>query len=163
MWPRQYIFQGLLCESLTQSCPIHSNSMECSPPGLSTNSPGKNTGVGDHALLQGVFPTQGLNPGFCTAGRFSTAWATREALLLNPYSEKARRRQRINVKGPAPARQGWLKLQEKRAVNTRSEETGFAACVNSQSTAVSQGLSKSVRQPLVFTTEPTWEKVTVKQ
>ena len=26
------------------------------------NSPGKNTGVGCHALLQGVLPTQGLNP-----------------------------------------------------------------------------------------------------
>ena len=25
------------------------------------NSPGKNTGVGSHSLLQGVFPTQGLN------------------------------------------------------------------------------------------------------
>ena len=27
------------------------------------DSPGKNTGVGSHALLQGIFPTQGLNPG----------------------------------------------------------------------------------------------------
>ena len=27
------------------------------------NSPGKNTGVGSHSLLQGFFPTQGLNPG----------------------------------------------------------------------------------------------------
>ena len=27
------------------------------------NSPGKNTGVGSHFLLQGIFPTQGLNPG----------------------------------------------------------------------------------------------------
>ena len=27
------------------------------------NSPGKNTGVGCHALLQGIFPTQGWNPG----------------------------------------------------------------------------------------------------
>ena len=27
------------------------------------NSPGKNTGVGCHALLQGIFPTQELNPG----------------------------------------------------------------------------------------------------
>ena len=26
------------------------------------NSPGKNTGVGCHALLQGIFPTQGSNP-----------------------------------------------------------------------------------------------------
>ena len=27
------------------------------------DSPGKNTGVGCHALLQGIFPAQGLNPG----------------------------------------------------------------------------------------------------
>ena len=27
------------------------------------NFPGKNTGVGYHLLLQGIFPTQGLNPG----------------------------------------------------------------------------------------------------
>ena len=27
------------------------------------NSPGKNTGVGSHVLLQGIFPTQGLNLG----------------------------------------------------------------------------------------------------
>ena len=39
--------------------------MDCSPPGSSVhgNSPGKNTGVSCHALLQGIFPTQGLNPG----------------------------------------------------------------------------------------------------
>ena len=30
---------------------------------LSMDSPGKNTGVGCHFLLQGIFPTQGLNPG----------------------------------------------------------------------------------------------------
>ena len=37
----------------------------CSPHGFSVlgGSPGKNTGVGCHALLQGIFPTQGLNPG----------------------------------------------------------------------------------------------------
>ena len=42
------------------------NPMDCSLPGSSVcgNSPGKNTGVGLHALLQGSFPTQGLNPGF---------------------------------------------------------------------------------------------------
>ena len=27
------------------------------------SSPGKNTGVGSHSLLQGIFPTQGSNPG----------------------------------------------------------------------------------------------------
>ena len=37
----------------------------CSPPGSSVHgdSPGKNTRVGCHALLQGIFPTQGSNPG----------------------------------------------------------------------------------------------------
>ena len=33
-----------------------------SPPGCPWDSPGKNTGVGWHGLLQGIFPTQGLNP-----------------------------------------------------------------------------------------------------
>ena len=33
----------------------------CQAP-LSLDSPGTNTGVGCHALLQGTFPTQGSNP-----------------------------------------------------------------------------------------------------
>ena len=39
--------------------------MDCSLPGSSVHgdSPGKNTGVGCHALLQGIFLTQGSNPG----------------------------------------------------------------------------------------------------
>ena len=39
--------------------------MDCSPPGSSVHgaSPGKNTGAGCHALLQGIFQTQGSNPG----------------------------------------------------------------------------------------------------
>ena len=39
--------------------------MGCSLPGSSVcgDSPGKNTGMSCHALLQGIFPTQGLNPG----------------------------------------------------------------------------------------------------
>ena len=37
--------------------------MDCSPPGSSVHgdSPGKNTELGGHALLQGIFPTQGFN------------------------------------------------------------------------------------------------------
>ena len=37
---------------------------DCSLPGSSLHgdSPGKNTGVSRHALFQGIFPTQGLNP-----------------------------------------------------------------------------------------------------
>ena len=39
-------------------------SMDCSLSGSSVHGdpPGKNTGVGFHALLQGIFPTQGSNP-----------------------------------------------------------------------------------------------------
>ena len=39
------------------------NPMVCSPPGSSVHGglPGKNTGVGCHALFQGTFPTQGSN------------------------------------------------------------------------------------------------------
>ena len=50
---------------VAQLCPIHGNPMDCSSPGSSVHgdSPGKNTGVGCHALLQGIFPTQGSNPG----------------------------------------------------------------------------------------------------
>ena len=33
------------------------------------NSPGKSTGVGSLSLLQGVFPTQGLNPGLLHRGQ----------------------------------------------------------------------------------------------
>ena len=52
--------------------------MGCSPPGsiVHGDSPGKHTGVGCHALLQGIFPTHGLNPGL--PGGFFTILATRE-------------------------------------------------------------------------------------
>ena len=47
------------------SCPTLCDLMDRSPPGSSVHgdSPGKNIGVGCHSLLQGIFPTQGLNPG----------------------------------------------------------------------------------------------------
>ena len=54
--------------------------MDCRPTRLPCpwDSPGKNSGVGFHSLLQGIFPTQGLNPGLLHC-RFFTIWATREA------------------------------------------------------------------------------------
>ena len=46
-------------------CPILCNPKDCSLPGSSVigDYPGENTRVGCHALLQGIFPTQGLKPG----------------------------------------------------------------------------------------------------
>ena len=45
---------------MSDSC----NPMDCRPPGSSVHgiSMGKNTGVGCHFLLQGIFPNQGMNP-----------------------------------------------------------------------------------------------------
>ena len=50
---------------VAQLSPTLFDPMDCSLLGSSVHgdSPGKNTGMGFHALLQGIFPTQGLNPG----------------------------------------------------------------------------------------------------
>ena len=48
---------------VTQPCLTLCKPMDCSPPGSCPwDSPDKNTGVGCHFLLQGIFPTQELNP-----------------------------------------------------------------------------------------------------
>ena len=54
---------AVLC-LVTQSCLTVFDSVDCSLSGFSVHgdSPGKNTGVDCHALLQGTFPTQGSNP-----------------------------------------------------------------------------------------------------
>ena len=57
-------YSAVLC-LVAQSCLILCEPRDYSPPGSSVyeDSPGKNTGVGYHALLQGIFPIQGSNPG----------------------------------------------------------------------------------------------------
>ena len=54
---------GCVC-LVTQSCLTLCDPMDCSPPSsfVRGDSPGKNTRVGCHAFLQGIFPTQGSNP-----------------------------------------------------------------------------------------------------
>ena len=66
--------------------------MDCSLPGSSVHgdSPGKNTEVGCHALLQGIFLNQGSNPHLLRllhwqAGSFTTSvtWEAQLTLLLS--------------------------------------------------------------------------------
>ena len=80
-WEAQAFIISLCCAILrlvAQSCPTLCNPMDCSPPGSSVHedSPGKNTGVGCHTLLQGIFPTQGLNPGLphCSQILYQLNW-----------------------------------------------------------------------------------------
>ena len=50
---------------VTQLCLTLLDHMDCSPPDFSVHGdfPGKSTGVGCHFFLQGIFLTQGSNPG----------------------------------------------------------------------------------------------------
>ena len=53
-------------------------------PSVHGDSPGKNTWEGCHALLQGIFPTQGWNPSLLHllhCRQILYCWAIREALL----------------------------------------------------------------------------------
>ena len=65
---------------LLQSCPTLCDLMDCSPPGSSVwDSPGKNTGVGCCAFLQGIFPNQGSNQRLLHGRQILYPSSTREA------------------------------------------------------------------------------------
>ena len=60
-----FLWLSNVCAVLSSSVyPTLCDSMDCSPPSSSIpdDSPDKNTRVGCHALLQGIFPTLVLNP-----------------------------------------------------------------------------------------------------
>ena len=57
---------AVLC-FVAQACLTLCNSMKTGSY-VHGDSPGKNTGVGCHALLQGIFPTLGLNPSLLHCG-----------------------------------------------------------------------------------------------
>ena len=70
-WPelQPYKFSVLMLVNSTRVCSAVSDSLQ--PQGLQAarllcpwDFPGKNTGVGCHFLLQGIFPIQVSNPGF---------------------------------------------------------------------------------------------------
>jgi len=73
---------------------------------LPWNSPEKNTGVGSHSLLQGIFPTQGLNPGVpcCRWILYCLSSRGRRRLLPNLFFKGGKDPQR-DVEGNA---QEWI-------------------------------------------------------
>ena len=68
------------CPLSHQSCQTLCNPLDCSPPGSSVHGvfSGKNTGMGCHFLLQGIFLTQGSNPHLLHCRRFLYHSTTRE-------------------------------------------------------------------------------------
>ena len=83
-----------VCAKSLESCLTLCDPVDCSLLGSSVhgNSPGKNTGVGCHALLQGIFPTERSNPCLLCllhCRQILYCWTTREApsatyMLPNP-------------------------------------------------------------------------------
>ena len=82
-----------MCAESFPPCLTLWDPMDCSLPGSSVHgdSPGKNTGVGCHAFLQGIFLTEGSNPRLFTspalAGGFFTVSTTWEAFSLHEVSK----------------------------------------------------------------------------
>ena len=76
---RSYCAQCLSCVWL---CRHMDSSLPCSS--VHGDSPGKNTGMGSHAFLQGIFPTQSLD---WKDPFFFTVWATREAWWIHSCHE----------------------------------------------------------------------------
>ena len=93
---------------VAQSCLTFCNPVDCSSPGSSVQTifPGKNTGVGFHFLLQGIFPTQGWNPGvphcrqplFHLSHQGSPFLQNAHILQMNTYKDYRRRGKIRNIK-----------------------------------------------------------------
>ena len=63
---------------ISESCLVVSDSLQPYELYSPWNSPGQKTGVGNLSLLQGIFPTQGSNPGLPHGSGFFTSWTIRE-------------------------------------------------------------------------------------
>ena len=68
--------QAVLC--LVSRVSVRPHGLQPARPLGPWESPGQHTGVGCHALLQGIFLTGRSNQVSCIAGRLFTIWATRE-------------------------------------------------------------------------------------
>ena len=74
-WQCQRMFKHItalispVSEWVSESCSVMSECLQSLGLYSPWNSPGQNTGVGSCSLLQGIFPTQGLNPCFAHCRR----------------------------------------------------------------------------------------------
>ena len=76
------------CCSVAQPCPTFYDPMDCMQPTMllcSWHSPRENTGVGRHSLPQGIFPTQGSNPGLLQCRRILHHLSHQESPAKSAY------------------------------------------------------------------------------
>ena len=73
---------------ITNLCPTLCNPDGCSRLLCPWYFSGKNTGMGCHFLLQGIFPTQESSPHYLHCRQILYCWATREAHCPDYYSFK---------------------------------------------------------------------------
>ena len=113
--------------------------MDCSPPGSSVHgdSLGKNAGVGCHALLQGICPIQGLNPGFPHSRQIPHCLSHQEALYLTPLlhedgREKGGSSDRFPLLGLENHCRWWLKPWNQQTFLGRKAMTNLDSVLKSR-------------------------------
>ena len=82
---------------VAQSCASLCDPMDCSPPDTSVHgdSPGNNTGVNCHAVLQRILPAQGPNPGLMHCWWILYQLSHQRSLMLGKFEDKRRGQQRM--------------------------------------------------------------------
>ena len=113
-----------------------------SPPGFPVDgdSPGKNTGVSCHALLQGIFPTQGSNPGsqHCKWILYGLSHQRNPRILewvAFPFS-RGTPDPRINLGSPAFADRFFTSWATREALKRAEERVNEALLINRHKVSV---------------------------
>ena len=98
---------AVLC-IVAQSCPALCDLMDCSPPGTPVHgdSPGQNTGVDCHALLQGIFLIQRSNPDLLSLLHWQAGFFTTSATWETPGLPKQQNKDSMTVTEQGGRRKG---------------------------------------------------------
>ena len=117
--------------------------------------PGKNTGVGFYLFLQGIFPTQGSNPGLLHCRQIAY-WLSHQG---SPYVRVC-----IHAIASGVSNSVWLyalvACQDSLSMGFPRQEYGVDCHALRQGIFLTQGFNPSLLSPTVtgkvFTTSPTW-------
>ena len=128
------------CIESLQSCPTLCDPMDSSLPWLLCpwDSPGKNIGVGSYSLLQGVFPTQGWNPGLPHCRQILYHLDSVKSvmfILVQSTGSRAHRLQQLQLPG-SRAQAPWLWLTRlvvpQHVGSSRIRDATLVSCIGRQ-------------------------------